>query len=157
MHRVQRVADRDASEAGYDGEHIYMPLADLAITKEDVNGFWSQQEWDLALSKDISLSNCVYCFLKGFSNLKKIHRAQQETLDTESFYGPVDNTPCDLAWWQRIERDYSRNLVAEGREIRSKIQHIGFFGNKVLSYDSIADDEVDLAGTDEALPCDCTE
>ena len=38
-----------------------MPLNDMVVTRRDVNEFWERQDWDLALPKDTSLSNCVYC------------------------------------------------------------------------------------------------
>ena len=72
-HRVQRVRDRNDTTKGYEGEHVYMPLADMSVTRDDVNDFWGQQVWDLALPHDASLSNCVYCFLKGAVNLKDVH------------------------------------------------------------------------------------
>jgi len=156
-HRVQRVAERNAAEAGHEGEHVYMPLADMAMARDDVNAFWDRQDWDLALPKDISLSNCVYCFLKGMANLRDIHRAQQENGARAPGFGAIANTPGDLAWWQRLERDYSRDLAAEGRAQRSDITHIGFFGTQGLSYDAVVDDAAGPASAEMLLPCDCTE
>ena len=77
--RVGRVKERNAGPeaSGYEGEHVYMPLADMHVAKEDVNAFWVRQGWDLALPRGSSLSNCVYCFLKGASNL----RADPESLN----------------------------------------------------------------------------
>ena len=51
-HRVQRVEARNDTAAGYEGEHVYMPLNDMAVTRDDVNAFWERQNWDLALPKD---------------------------------------------------------------------------------------------------------
>lgn len=156
-HRVQRVASRDAATDGHEGEHIYMPLVDMGITKDDVNAFWDRQDWDLDLPRDISLSNCVYCFLKGAANLGSVHRAQRENGAVAPGFGPTAGTPGDLAWWQRIEREYGRDLRAEGREARSAVRRIGFFGNKKFSYESVTDDAAREAFAGAMLPCDCTE
>jgi len=50
-------------------EHIYAPLIDAKITKEDVWDFWKKMDFDLELPTDGSLGNCVYCFMKGVSKL----------------------------------------------------------------------------------------
>ena len=66
--RVARVTTRSSNphaNVGYEGEHVYMPLAAMHVTKDDVNTFWQQQSWDLSLPLNGALSNCVYCFLKG--------------------------------------------------------------------------------------------
>ena len=71
-HRIERVEERNEGETGYEGEHVYMPLNDMAVTRQDVNAFWERQDWDLELPKDTSLSNCVYCFLKGAAKLSTV-------------------------------------------------------------------------------------
>ena len=157
-HRIQRVENRSANETEYEGEHVYMPLVDMAVSRDDVNTFWNLQDWNLSLPKDLSLSNCVYCFLKGAANLQSVHRRMQSVRDTtESGFGPIADTPCDLAWWSRIESNYGRDLEAEKRPIRSEITHIGFFGTNGFTYNTVAAD-ADLGDfTETMLPCDCTE
>lgn len=157
-HRVQRVLDREENEAGYEGEYVYMPLSDMSVTRDDVNSFWEHQSWDLSLPKDASLSNCVYCFLKGASNLDTVHtRMEDEKKNEATGFGPLSNTPCDLAWWERIEHKYGRDLKAEGRQTRSNITHIGFFGRDGVSYKAM-NNGLDLEQYSESmLPCDCTE
>ena len=156
-HRIQRVAERNSNPGGYEGEHVYTPLAEMAITKDDVNSFWDLQNWNLNLPRHTSLSNCVYCFLKGTKNLKRVHNELFETRENFPNFGPITNTPNDLSWWQQIERKYGRDLSAEGRSIRSDITHIGFFGKKGLSYSSVIDEEISPDITESILPCDCTE
>ena len=157
-HRIQRVEERNESTAGYEGEHVYMPLNDMAVTRKDVNAFWERQDWDLALPKDTGVSNCVYCFLKGAANLDAIHSRMEETAKTEMpGFGPFGDTPCDLRWWMRMEAEYGRDLRAEGRTIRSDATHIGFFGNHPFAYKDMAAGR-DLSALNETmLPCDCTE
>lgn len=162
--RVKRVEERNAGPgaSGYMGEHVYMPLADMSVARNDVNAFWDQQNWGLSLPKEGSLSNCVYCFLKGAANLRSVHSQMEEEkqIDAPDF-GPLHNTPCDIAWWSRIENDYSRDLKAENREIRGdpKTTSIGFFGTQGFFYDSLAQSkEAELERFSETLlPCDCTE
>ena len=78
--RVTRVQSRSSNphaNVGYEGEHVYMPLATMHVTKEDAAHFWRQQSWNLNLPEDGSLSNCVYCFLKGARNLAKAHQEME--------------------------------------------------------------------------------
>ena len=44
--RVGRVKERNngPEASGYEGEHVYMPLVDMHVAAEDVNGFWARQE-----------------------------------------------------------------------------------------------------------------
>ena len=158
-HRVQRVRDRNDTTKGYEGEHVYMPLADMSVTRDDVNDFWDRQAWDLSLPKDASLSNCVYCFLKGAVNLRDIHTYMAKEVETgiTDEFGPLGETPSDLEWWHRLETTYGRDLKAEGRSTRTDVTHIGFFGNNRFSYGDVGNG-TELGGLAESiLPCDCTE
>lgn len=163
--RVERVQARNAGpgSAGYEGEHVYMLLADMGVTRDDVNAFWEEQQWDLSLPKGGSLSNCVYCFLKGAANLRAVRNTMEEDkyVDEQGF-GSLLDTPSDVAWWIRMEQKYARDLKAEKREITGNPASttIGFFGNKTnFSYRLLAGaDESELASYSAALlPCDCTE
>ena len=163
--RVERVQARNSGpgSAGYEGEHVYMPLADMSVTRDEVNAFWDDQEWDLALPKEGSLSNCVYCFLKGAANLRSVRNSmKKEKHFYEAGFGSLLDTPSDIAWWIRIENTYARDLVAEGRRITGNpaSKTIGFFGTKTnFSYKLLAKaGEADITSYSAALlPCDCTE
>lgn len=163
--RVQRVAARNAGPgaAGYRGEHVYMPLADMRITRDDVNAFWDQQRWDLSLPKEGSLSNCVYCFLKGAGHLRSVRdRMEEEKNSDAAGFGTLRDTPSDIKWWIRMEKTYARDLEAEERKITGNPAStvIGFFGTKTdFSYERLAQSgESDFASYSAALlPCDCTE
>ncbi len=161
MRRVIRVRQRNTSEvhaAGYEGEHVYLPLSDMGITQEDVETFWKKQAWDLALDVENGLSNCTYCFLKGIRGLRKAR------VSLKDMTVGLKNTPCDLAWWVGIEQRYGRDLEAEGRAIRATVANnfIGFFGTQSgFSYKRLAelpDDDTALSPyEDSVLPCDCTD
>ncbi len=157
-HRVQRVEERNDGASGYEGEHVYMPLHDMAVTRGDVNAFWERQEWNLNLPNNPGLSNCVFCFLKGFANLQKIRGRMEPARETEApGFGPLADTPCDLSWWDRIECKYGRDLHGEGRKVRGNATRIGFFGTDAFSYQDLGAG-VHLGELSEAmLPCDCTE
>ena len=163
--RVERVQARNAGpgSAGYEGEHVYMLLADMGVTRDHVNAFWEEQQWDLSLPKEGSLSNCVYCFLKGAANLRTVrNRMEEDKYVDEQGFGSLLDTPSDVAWWIRMEQKYARDLKAEDREITGNPASttIGFFGNKTnFSYRLLAGaDESELANYSTALlPCDCTE
>lgn len=166
--RVARVTSRSSNphaNEGYEGEHVYMPLAKMLVSKDDVSAFWEQQVWDLNLPDNGALSNCVYCFLKGANVLSQVHGEMKanRTKKIEDF-GSIIGTPCDLAWWSTKEREYGRDLDAERRERTSPNGpgFIGFFGaNSRFSYDilsSYTSNGSDLSAfSDSVLPCDCTE
>ncbi len=164
--RVGRVKERNSGPeaSGHEGEHVYMPLADMNVAASDVNAFWDRQQWDLALPPDSGLSNCVYCFLKGGPTLRKVHREMHaaKAQDASSRYGPLAGTPCDVSWWQRMEEEYGRDLVAEDRLITSEAGHdfLGFFGaGNRFTYRVLAEaDDAELETFDDSvLPCDCTD
>ena len=164
--RVGRVKERNngPEASGYEGEHVYMPLVEMHVAESDVNTFWDRQKWGLSLPPDGGLSNCVYCFLKGGPTLRKVHREMAAAMkqDAPSGYESLDGTPCDVAWWQRMEEDYGRDLVAENRKIQAELEHdfLGFFGAGTrFTYRVLAEgDEAKLAAFDDSLlPCDCTD
>ena len=164
--RVGRVKERNSGPeaSGYQGEHVYMPLVDMHVADVDVNAFWARQDWDLSLPPDSGLSNCVYCFLKGSATLRNVHREMAAAINQKDLpgYGPLDGTPCDIKWWQRMEENYGRDLVAEDREIQSELEHdfLGFFGagNRFSYHVLERADDAELQQLDDTLlPCDCTD
>ena len=165
--RVARVEARASdihANAGYEGEHVYMPLTKMHVGREDVNHFWRQQDWGLKLASNGALSNCVYCFLKGVGNLTLVHEAMESRKKHRvRGFGSTINTPCDLEWWSRMEHKYGRDLKEEERVRTNPNAHdfIGFFGaSSDFSYDILATSKngADLSCfADTVLPCDCTE
>ena len=132
--RVTRVEARSSNphaNVGYEGEHVYMPLSTMHVSREDVTNFWKNQTWDLSLPQEGFLSNCVYCFLKGAGNLAKVHSEMelQKTTPVDGF-GSTAGTPCDIQWWIDKEKKYGRDLEKEHRERTNPDAHsfIGFFG-----------------------------
>ena len=166
--RVARVETRSSNphaNIGYEGEHVYMPLAFMNIHRKDVDDFWGRQDWNLNLPKDGILSNCVYCFLKGIGGLKHVHREmeQQKTSEVTGFGSTVD-TPCDVNWWVAKERRYGRDLEKERRQRTNPNagSFIGFFGGTSgFSFGVLADSGENERGLGEfsatVMPCDCTE
>ena len=140
-----------------------MPLADMAVARDDVNTFWDQQDWDLSLPKAGSLSNCVFCFLKGAANLRAVHNKMEEQKQQDNpGFGSLVGTPSDVSWWIRMEQTYGRDLDAEEREITGTPEHnfLGFFGaSSTFSYELLAQsDECEITKySSTLLPCDCTE
>ena len=157
MQRVTKIQRRNVGgpDAGdYEGEHVYMPLAGMNITDNDVQAFWDKQSWGLELNRDENLSNCTFCFLKGSGKLASIREKMDAELDES-----LKNTPCDINWWVGIEEKYGRDMVAENRPIKSSVadNFIGFFGaSSALTYRKFAEGEVDVT-SEESLPCDCTD
>ena len=166
--RVTRVETRSSNphaNVGYEGEHVYMPLATMHISKEDVNAFWQQQNWDLNLPQNGALSNCVYCFLKGANSLGQVHATMQDQkANPIEGFGSTVGTPCDIDWWTAKEQLYGRDLELEKRERTNPdaSSFIGFFGaTSGFSYEVLADsahngDSLERFA-DTVLPCDCTE
>lgn len=160
MHRVVRVKGRNSGSepvSGNEGEHIYAPLAEIGIDREAVDGFWDRQSWGLNWERGTSLSNCVYCFLKGTGNLRRVHAAVDKRLAPK-----YQNTPSDIGWWVNMEKVYGRNLKAENRRPPgSPPKFIGFFGSNGLTYERLLAKDACAGGPpgpdDGSLPCDCTD
>lgn len=162
--RVNRVLARNSGPgaSGYEGEHVYMPLADMAVAREDVNKFWEMQDWNLSLPSEGSLSNCVYCFLKGMSNLHDVHDRMQLAAEEDAVdFGSLRDTPSDIRWWMRMEKMYGRDLKKEGRMITGNPESttIGFFGTTGMTYAKLEESNGKTLPTysKSLLPCDCTE
>ena len=163
--RVEARASNIHANAGYEGEHVYMPFTKMHIGREDVNEFWEQQAWNLKLPSNGALSNCVYCFLKGVGNLAQVHEAMEVRKKRKvRGFGSTIDTPCDIDWWREMERKYGRDLEIEERERTNPDagDFIGFFGaSSRFSYDILATDARNGEGlaqfADAILPCDCTE
>ena len=140
-----------------------MPLAEMSVDRTDVNAFWDQQSRDLELPRDGSLSNCVFCFLKGVANLRSVYRQMDRDRQmTVKEFGPIAGSPSDLDWWKMIEKKYGRDLRAENRETNGKspTDFIGFFGaSSDFSYKRLAENkpEDEERYGKALLPCDCTE
>ena len=165
MRRVIKVQRRNSGgpEAnGYEGEHVYMPLAKIGVTKEDVDEFWNNQNWGLNLPSEAGLSNCVYCFLKGAKALRMVHKQMETTKENKT---SVLDSPCDISWWKRMELRYGRDLAAEKRVIQKKERAetvIGFFGvDSGFSYELLeksGKEKINFSKfTKNVLPCDCTD
>ena len=166
--RVAKVEARRANvhaDPGYEGEHVYMPFSEMNVSKRDVNEFWVRQSWGLQLPDDGALSNCVYCFLKGVGNLEQVRNTMEHRKHADvPGFGSLVDTPCDVGWWNAMERKYGRNLDAE-RRVRTgadSSSFVGFFGaSNGFSYQLLANGQ--RGGTDlsrfanSVLPCDCTD
>ncbi len=159
--RIHKVKKRNAGgedATGYEGEYVYMPLDDMNITTDDVEGFWGAQNWGLGLDAKDNLSNCTFCFLKGSQALRRAYNAVEGEKSNM-----LKGTPCDVQWWVELEQKYGRDLIAEEREVKRAVKDnfIGFFGaDSAFTYerllkDAKADTPDEFA--DELLPCDCTD
>ncbi len=138
--RIDRVRARAAHAAAAEGEHVYMPLDEAATTREDVEAFWAARGWDLRLPAEAGLSNCVYCFLKGGATLQAVHaRMRTDSAGLDPEFGDLRGTPCDIAWWTRMEALYGRDLEKESNGARGGAGRIGFFGARRFGYRSLAD------------------
>lgn len=162
--RVKARASNIHANAAYEGEHVYMPLTTMHVAKEDVNAFWERQNWGLKLGPETALSNCVYCFLKGVGNLQAVHGAMEDRKKRRvRGFGSTVDTPCDIDWWARMERQYGRDLGREDRQRSNPDANdfIGFFGASTdFSYEVLASTGNGAGLSKYAntlLPCDCTD
>lgn len=154
------------------GEYSYAPLHNMGIGQERVLKFWDQQPRSIRpyLPRDMNLSNCVYCFLKGPHAIAQISRAKKtfeqslpKCLRTEC---RKRNTPNSLSWWARFEDTHkrrSRKNTADGQRHGS----FGMLGLKGVSYGSLRDHaqqkgkrsrvSLNLASHNPTLNCECTD
>ncbi len=154
QHRLAKMRSRNQASReqvktnGYarsDGEYLYAPLEYMGVGKAAVARFWKNQSVQLRLPQHINFSNCVYCFLKGRSELERIVLEQHNTdRSLPKELRSIKATPSRIEWWIDIEKKYSRDLRAEGRlkkdchDTKSS-PRIGFFGmtKHVSAYEKI--------------------
>ena len=79
------------------------PLLDAEIVKEDVDRYWREQSFDLAI--DSRYGNCDMCFLKSKSKLVDI----------------IKNTPESADWWIDLEDITGETFVRE-RSFRTLVE-----------------------------------
>ena len=79
------------------------PLVHARVTKEDVQSFWAEQEFDLGIPGE--WSNCDLCFMKGVKNTADLIRERPETVE----------------WWKkqekRIGNSFRKDITYAGIEI----------------------------------------
>lgn len=153
--RVGRVLDRNAAvstaDRFADGELVTVPLFDAGIGKNDIREFWEIQKFDLELPYDLNQSNCVFCFLKGERELRRLAQNVKPKKETNGKIAP-DN----VMWWRELERRYARKVPSVDDPNQSTT--FGFFGKNRLFYDDLITGKAEnIAVKDEALPCDCTD
>lgn len=126
------------------GEKLVAPLYDCGATKADVDAFWRRQPYDLDI--DGERGNCVYCFMKGESVLRRLAAA-------ETNVPPSGGTgPSRIAWWADIEKRYA------GASDDPQAKQFKFLSLRASSYTDIAADpaaKIDNAAP--SLPCACTD
>lgn len=153
-HRVGRVLERNAAlstaERFADGESVTAPLFDAGLGKNDIREFWEKQEFDLGLPYDLNQSNCVFCFMKGEGELRRLARH----VKPDRRAGRIG--PDNVMWWQDLEVRYARKVPSS--EDAGKLTTFGFFGKNRLFYDDLVSGKAERASTeDDALPCECTD
>lgn len=185
--RYKRMLSRnEETRSNYqpDGEYSYAPLYNLKIDQNQVLDFWKMQSGRIKpkLPANINLSNCVYCFLKGYGSLSEIATKKKvfedklpPKLRAES---RKRKTPNNLSWWKKMEEQYRRPKPPEngeliGVEAEKEGQYFGFFGLGERGYDLVqkravsikrsskSTNKADLSGKDTGelapIPCDCTD
>ncbi len=174
--RGRNEESREQSKAnGYarsDGEYLYAPLEHMGVGKSSVASFWENQSVQLRLPQHLNYSNCVFCFLKGRSELERIlHEQKKIDRRLPRELRSIKGTPSRIEWWIDIEKKYSRDLRAEGRlkedQLDSKSSpRIGFFGvtqhgsayehiNEMRSAIRIAKMQDDYEHS--SIACECTD
>lgn len=131
--------------------HLYLPLVDWSITKQDVIAYWAGAgRIDCDLPTDTQKSNCVYCFMKGPRVLGELAKGD----------GGRADTPNDLGWWIALENRYKRYFDKKTFDHIDKAGY-GFFGEHLLDdpnrndYTTIGKSipDADLG----EMPCECVD
>ena len=128
------------------GERPSFPLADWGYDGTAVRDFWEDRPFDLDIPP--AAGNCVFCFMKGTRALRDAAVAP----DPER----IHSAPSDIAWWEKMEKKYAREVPARDGDGTSRF---GFFGVRGPSFAEVA------AGNDGgatryargAPACDCTD
>ncbi len=170
--RYRRMVERNRGGVtpGHDshppGEHSYAPLYNLGIDRDKVLDFWDRQPGRLRphLPREMNLSNCVYCFLKGpralseiESRKKAFERKLPKGLQAEC---RKRGTPNSIDWWSNLEERFARSSRKE-----SGNRSFRMFGLNSVSYAHIKEGAkgsrkigaVVAALDDPTISCECTD
>lgn len=107
---------------------LMIPLVDAGIGKRDVLEFWGGQPFDLSLKVNngiTDLGNCDLCFLKGMPQLVSIIRRE----------------PQRAVWWAAQEAKIGATFSKD----RPSYEKMMKFAN----------DQMDMFGDGESIPCFC--
>lgn len=125
------------------GESIVAPLFDTGWAKSDVERFWSAEPYDLEI--DSALGNCVYCFMKGETAIRRL------ALRESPRRGDIA-TPANIRWWADLEQRYA------GKSDDEYSDRFNFLATRSASYaDIIADPSAAPRNGSASLPCACTD
>ena len=125
------------------GEYAYAPMGDHGIDAADVAEFWEAQPHDLSVPREAG--NCVFCFMKGASALRR--------LAAESNGSPG---PAGIDWWAAMEGRYGRT-TSDGE------RRFGFLDLAKPKYAEIAVAPPGSAparrsgAAGPSRPCECTD
>jgi 3'-phosphoadenosine 5'-phosphosulfate sulfotransferase (PAPS reductase)/FAD synthetase len=108
---------------------LYAPLASSGVTQADVQAFWKQNNFDLALEfrdKVTPLGNCDLCFMKGSYQLASI----------------VQQNPSKAIWWAAQEEKIKGRFSKDRPTYQ---QMIDFSKSQIDMFDQ----------TEESIACFC--
>jgi 3'-phosphoadenosine 5'-phosphosulfate sulfotransferase (PAPS reductase)/FAD synthetase len=134
--RVSKMRGRAVSSRETGERDVLMPLADVGVTKRDVQEFWNRQNFDLRLPNINGVTpygNCDLCFLKGAATIQGMMAASPQIAD----------------WW----------IEAEARARASKPDGALFRRDRpsyAAMLQSVKDQTVfDFGDRDELIDCFC--
>lgn len=109
-------------------DNYAVPMADAGITEADIQKFWDNQDFDLAMPPAgvNTLSNCDLCFLKGYSIKQSI----------------VEHDPSIADWWADQEKKIGARFRSD-QPSYEKMQIIATDQGQLFAFD------------DTSIPCFC--
>ena len=109
-------------------ENYFVPLADAKVTETEIDEFWQQQNFDLAMPPAgvNTLSNCDLCFLKGGKIKQSI----------------IEHNPKLADWWITQE-NYMGSFFRSDQPSYSKMKIIATDQGQLFDFD------------DESIACFC--
>ncbi len=126
------------------GESIVAPLFDAGWDKSHVERFWRGEPYDLGI--DSALGNCVYCFMKGETAIRRVAERERER------DGIDIATPSNIRWWADLEQRYA------GKSDDESSDRFNFLATRSTSYaDIIANPDAARRNGSASLPCACTD
>ena len=127
------------------GERPYFPLFDAGIEAHDVAHYWRSRDFDLDIPN--GAGNCVFCFMKGTSQLVSLGSTRDERRRSGS--------PTDIGWWADFEQ---RHLRTAPKRNGTGASRFGFFGVNSVSFADILDGSNHEGRYKNGTPaCDCTD
>ena len=126
-------------KALFDQCEMEFPMVAARVTKEHINVFWENHDFDLGLDNNSDEGNCDKCFLKGKKKLIMLTRKR----------------PGQIDWWIKKEKFMSENTRLERGYMTQFAKRWSY---TEIKEEALKDTPIEITEDDElGIDCFCTD